>query len=100
MDFHEAGDCAREYVFAFVGGGDGGSGGAGGDCAFVFWWEGTVGEEKVKRFNTEGTEERTQSSQGRKRPEEEKCGALERKSPPFAEKREGWGTLKFIRFVT
>jgi hypothetical protein len=44
MDFHEAGDCAREYVFAFVGGGDGGGGGAGGGCTFVFWGEREIGE--------------------------------------------------------
>jgi hypothetical protein len=25
--------------------------------------------------------------------------ALDRKNPPFAEKREGWGTLMFIREV-
>src|SRR5208337_2796598 len=84
MDFHEAGDCAREYVFAFVGGSDSGSGGAGGHRTFVFWGKRAVGEEKVKRFNTEGTEGRAQSSQRRKKQEEEKCVAFERRSPPFA----------------
>src|SRR5208337_2700050 len=57
MDFHEAGDCAREYFFAFVGGSDRGSGRAGGHRTFVFWGERTVVEEKVKRFNTEVTED-------------------------------------------
>jgi hypothetical protein len=28
---------------------------------------------------------------------EKKTTRFDRKSPPFAERREGWGTLKFIR---
>ncbi len=28
------------------------------------------------------------------------CVALERQNPPFAERREEWGTLKFLGWVT
>jgi hypothetical protein len=73
MDFHEAGDCAREYVFAFVGGGDGGSGGAGGDRTFVFWGERAVGEEKEGRTVTQRAqreEHRVRREEGDKRKKE------------------------------
>ena len=46
--------------------------------------------ERRKKDNAEHRENRKAETKKRK------FGALERKSPPFAEKREGWGTLKFF----
>ncbi|HXR33884.1 MAG TPA: hypothetical protein VN830_09260 [Verrucomicrobiae bacterium] len=50
------------------------------------------GEEKKKTYAeiTEGTE------YTEKRRKKREGAVLERKSPPFAEKREGWGTLKYV----
>jgi hypothetical protein len=49
--------------------------------------------ETTKRLTTEVTEgpQRAQSRVKRR-----EVVALERKSPPFAGRREGWGTLKFL----
>lgn len=73
MDLHGAGDCAREYVFAFVGGGHGGGGDFGVDCAFVLWGKATVGgtkfenrEEKSKAEDAEFTENAEKTVESRK----------------------------------
>ena len=60
MDFYAVGDCAREYVFVFTGGGYDWSGGVGVGGASVFWGEG-IGEEftqRAQRKNTEITEKK------------------------------------------
>jgi len=56
----------------------------------------SFGEEEEKRDgNTEVTEIGTQRAQ-RRAERRRKSEALDRKSPPFAEEREGWGTLKYM----
>lgn len=64
--------------------------------SFKFWRRGKR-KTKTGVFNTEVTEDGTQSSQRRKERKKRSAGAFDRKSPPFAERREGWGTLKFSR---
>jgi len=55
------------------------------------------GEEEEKKDHAEDIRERIVAEKREKR---EGPRWSEHKSPPFRERREGWGTLKFRRFVS